>query len=234
MATDPVSISTADADRRTETTVRESASSLYEDSPYVDVSSSVTDPCYKGDESLRHTFFIVKGQYRKGVLPSFTRSDGDTVFVGCYDPSRDTTEEWYMLLDNTEFECRACGGDLNKVLRSLSNIVRKYKTREEYYKHLSKVTTSDYYDTHYLGHKPLTSEQRSKKAEGRSPRTSPVMRELYAEVMKRYSYYYDERVTGTVEETYKDLKDCGRKRFKKRSPIYNSIKRKKAIPDNPF
>ena len=207
-----------------------SGASVYSD---VYAPSTVTGRDYVDDESLRHTFFIVKGQYRKGVLPSFERTDGETVSVGGYDPERPDTAEWYMVLDNTEFECRACGGTLEKVLKSLRNMVTKYRTRERYYKHLSEATTSDYYDTHYKGRKPLTPEQRAKKAEGRCPRTSPVMRELYNEVMKRYSYYYDSEVQRVIEEAYTDLaerqKNKVRKALKPRKS-FSSMKLRKRTP----
>ena len=54
---------------------------------------------HEGD-SMRGLFFIVKGQYQKGVEPSFINSvTGDVSHVGGYNPYSDDTTNWYMCLD---------------------------------------------------------------------------------------------------------------------------------------
>ena len=69
------------------------------------------------NDTMRGLFFIVKGQDRKGVEPSYVNKEtNDLGYIGGYDPYSKETPNWYMLLDCKTFHCIACGGDFKKVL----------------------------------------------------------------------------------------------------------------------
>ena len=163
---------------------------------------------HEGD-SMRDLFFIVKGQYKKGVEPSFINSvTGDVSHVGGYNPYNDDTTNWYMCLDKMTFYCVACGSDFNKVLHSVYSQIMKFKgSAKKYFKHVCKVTSDDYYEVTYLGHKPLSPDQRSKKAEGRCPRVSPPMRCLYNAIYTYYGEYFSDEVAEMEDQAYKDLEE---------------------------
>ena len=59
---------------------------------------------------------------------------------------------------------------------------------------MCSITQEEYYEVHYLGHTPLTKEQRDKKAEGRCPRKSPSSKALEIEVLKNYGIYFSDDV----------------------------------------
>ena len=160
------------------------------------------------DDNMRGLFFIVKGQYKKSARPSVVNSvSKDTMWLGGYDPYNADTEEWYMLMDNKTFHCVMCGSDLKKVLQGVYDLIIRYDgVAKKYFKHVSSTTSDDYYETHYLGHQPLTHDQRVKKAEGRCPRVSPVMRCLYESVFKEYGDFYIEEVEEMENKAYNDLK----------------------------
>lgn len=167
----------------------------------------------KGDkdmkDDMRGLFFIVKGQYKKGVRPSFVNSvSGDVSYIGGYDPYNPNTENWYMLLDCKTFHCVACGCDLEKVLKSVHTVIVKSKgVGKRYFKHVSSITSDDYYEVHYLGRRPLTPEQRAKKAEGRCPRVSPIMRCLYEHIYEEYGDFFSDEIKKMEDLAYKDLKE---------------------------
>lgn len=158
---------------------------------------------------MRGLFFIVKGHYEKGAEPSFMNSvSGSVTHIGGYDPHNKNTDEWYMVLDNKTFHCISCGGDFNKVLRSVYTIIKKNKgVAKRYFKHVSSITSDDYYETHYLGKRPLTHEQRAKKAEGRCPRISPAMRCLYENIYAEYGDYYREQIEEMEDLAYSELRE---------------------------
>ena len=159
-------------------------------------------------EDLRGVFFIVKGQYEKGVEPSFVnKAKNEVSWLGGYDPELNTTKEWYMCLDNITFNCVACGGDIKKVVKGVYNTITKYKDLKHYLHHISKTTSDDTYEQRYLGHPPLTHDQRVKKAEGRCPRVSPPMRCLYKAVYDEYGDYYSDLVKEMEDLAYSDIKD---------------------------
>lgn len=161
------------------------------------------------NDDMRGLFFIIKGQFRKGAEPSFiNKVSGDVSWIGGYDPNRDTTEEWYMLMDCKTFNCLACGSDLNKVLRGVRTAINKYKgVAKKYFKHISDTTSDDYYETHYLGRTPLSHEGRLKKAEGRCPRVSPIMRCLYEQIYSEYGDYYRDEIEEMEDLAYSDLRE---------------------------
>ena len=93
----------------------------------------------KQEEDLRGVFFIVKGHYRKNCGQSFVNSaTGEVNHIGGYDPSSEETSEWYMVLDSITFNCVCCGGDFNRVIKSIGNVIKRYKTKARYLKELEK------------------------------------------------------------------------------------------------
>lgn len=160
-------------------------------------------------DDMRGLFFIMKGQYRKGVEPSFTNSvTGDSQYLGGYNPTSDDTEEWYMLMDKKTFHCVACDSDLDKVLKGVHTTIKRFKgVARKYFKHISDITSDDYYEVTYLGRRPLDNKGITDKAEGRCPRVSPAMRCLYERVLEEYGDYFSEEIEHMEELAYSDLKD---------------------------
>lgn len=176
---------------------------------------------------MRGLFFIVKGRYSKGVEPSFlNKVKNEVSYIGGYDPYNEDTPEWYMLLDKNTFHCIACGGDFNKVLKGVYITIKKYRgVAKNYFRHISSITSDDYYETNYLGKTPLTHEQRVKKAEGRCPRVSPVMRELYQQVYNEFGDYFEEEIQEMEERAYSEISDqTPFKKAKKLRSMTKSIK----------
>ena len=160
-------------------------------------------------DDMRGIFFIVKGQYRKGVAPSYVNKEtNETGYLGGYNPYSEDTEEWYMLLDTKTFHCICCGSDLNKVLKGVHTTILKHKgVAKKYFKHVCGITSDDYYETHYLGRTPLTPEERSAKSEGRCPRVSPVMRCLYKNIYEVYGDCYRDAIEDMEDLAYSELKE---------------------------
>lgn len=163
---------------------------------------------HEGD-SMRGLFFIVKGQYSRGLEPSFVNKvSGDVNHIGGYDPYSKDTENWYMLMDKITFQCLACGSDLEKVVKGVYTAIMKRKgSAKKYFKHVSDTTSDDYYETHYLGHTPLNHDQRVKKAEGRCPRVSPIMQELYSAIYSEYGDFFNDLIEEQEDLAYHDLEE---------------------------
>lgn len=176
-------------------------------------------------DSMRGLFFIIKGGYVPKASPSFTnRVTGEEDFIGGYDPDREDTREWYMVLDRKCYHCVACGSDYEKVLGAVKSTILKHKGQaKKYFKHLSDTTSDDYYEVHYLGRKELTPEQRTKKAEGRCPRTSPIMRCVYEEIDRMYGDFYSEDIEVMEKEAYEALVD--EKPVNKSRKIFNRARK---------
>lgn len=157
-------------------------------------------------DDMRGLFFIVKGQYRK-TEPSFiNRVTNDKTYIGGYDPYDDDTEEWYQLMDCKTFHCLACGSDFNRVLKGVHTAIIKHKGQaKRYFKQVCSITSDDYYEVHYLGHAPLTPEKRAKKAEGRCPRVSPPMMELYKHIYDEYGEFFREEIEKMEDLAYSEL-----------------------------
>ena len=158
-------------------------------------------------DSMRGLFFIAKGQYSNKSEPHFlNNATGEVSYIGGYNPDNENTVNWYMLMDKITFHCVSCGNDFNKVLEALNGVIIRHKgSAKRYFKHISSITSDDYYETHYLGHKPLTHEQRVKKAEGRCPRVSPMMRCLYSVVYTHYGDYYSDKIEDMENRAYSEL-----------------------------
>lgn len=149
-------------------------------------------------EDMRGLFYIVKGQYKK---------DNEELSVSGYDPCADDTVEWYRLLDKKTHFCLCCGRDLESVVRGVYHTIKRYKTAERYFKFVCSITSEDYYEVHYLGHAPLTLEQRNKKVVGRSPRVSPKMFELEEKILECYGDFYEDYIEEMEDLAYQELKE---------------------------
>ena len=148
---------------------------------------------------MRGLFFIVKGQYKR---------DNDEVSISGYDPYDPQTNEWYMLMGTKTFHCISCGSDYNRVLKGVYTVIKKYKgVAKNYFRYVSKVTSDDYYEVTYLGHRPLNDAERAKKAVGRCPRVSPKMREIYTKVYNTFGDFFEDDIKEMEERAYEDLKD---------------------------
>lgn len=170
------------------------------------------------EESLKGLFYIVKGQYRR-TSPSVV-IDGETKHIGGYDPDNEDTSEWYRVLDCVTYHCICAGSSFDKCLEAIRRMIVHHKTRKSYFRYVCKVTSEDYYEVHYLGHRPLNHEQRTKKAEGRCPRTSPAQKKLEEAVFNAYGDYYRDVIEEVEDEAYEDIKNDkpmmkSKKRFKK-------------------
>lgn len=156
-------------------------------------------------EDMRGLFFIIKGNYTRNLGDSFINEvSGDVSHIGGYDPENENTKEWYMCLDKVTFQCITCGSDFEKVLRGVKDYIVKFRGKsKDYFKYICDLTSEDYYETHFLGRQPLSPEKRTEKAEGRCPRTSPIMRCLYNAVFEVYGHYYRDKIEAVEEEAYK-------------------------------
>lgn len=152
-------------------------------------------------DSMKGLFFVVKGQYKKGVEPSFTNKvSGEVSYIGGYNPTLDTTEEWYMVLDRETFNCVSCGGDLEKVVKGVYSAIKRYKGR------LSR----------YLGY---VSKKESK--------TSPIMRCLYEQVYSEFGDYFSDEVEEMEDLAYEELKED--KPLNKTRKILSKTKKTKVL-----
>ena len=131
------------------------------------------------ESSMKGIFFIIKGDYRK-TEPHFTNSvSGDVNYIGGYDPYNSATKEWYMLLDNINFKCIACGSDFNKVLKGVYNNIKTYKGN---YKKYAKSILGDF--------KP-----------------APTMQCLYQQIYKEYGDFYIDEVQEMEDLAFSEIKE---------------------------
>lgn len=146
-------------------------------------------------ENLRGLFYIVRGSYVKGKTPRFYNEvcEHDN-FIGGYDPSDDTNEDWYMVLDNETFQCHGAKSSLKGALNIIRRIIIKYKTKEEFFNTLRGL------DRPY----------------------SPIQVRLDKEVYNTYGNYFKNSVEGVEDEAYKELRNNNpvfKARNKKKRPI---------------
>ena len=94
-------------------------------------------------EDMRGLFYIVRGGYKRGKSPSFFNPvSEDKNWIGGYDPSDDTNEEWYMLLDSELFMCQCAGSKLQSCLDTAYKLIKRYRTKEKYVKVMKSLTYS--------------------------------------------------------------------------------------------
>lgn len=158
-------------------------------------------------EDMRNLFIIIKGQYLKGVFPRiFDSVTGDTHYIGGFNPTNENTVEWYQALDRNTFHTISCGQDLNTVLTAIKVHIKTYKGKaRNYYKALSKYTTEDYYETHYLGHSAIPYEQKRKS--DKCCGVSEVMKSAYLAVLNTYGDFYRDQIAVVEDEAYEELVD---------------------------
>lgn len=170
---------------------------------------------YSEKESLKGMFYIVKGQYRE--VGEKVIIDDESMYLGGYNPEDDRTVNWYRVEDNVVHYSVYCGSSYEEALRAITNAIKGWKTRRNYFKHVCRTTTEDYYEVHYLHHKPLTPDQREKKREkGICPRISPKMQKLEDEIYKRWGDYYIDDIERAEDEALKLLENLNpQKKLKK-------------------
>lgn len=173
------------------------------------------------EESLRGLFYIVKGQYRKKAPTFVNKVTGDVSYIGGYDPDDEETVEWYRVMDNITHHCVYGGSDLDSAVECVEKMIKHHKTRKHYFHYVCRVTSEDYYETHYLGHEPLTPEKRAKKAEGRCPRVSPAQKRLEEAVFNEYGDYYSDLIEEAEETAYRAIKED--------KPLNKAMKRHKKL-----
>ena len=134
-------------------------------------------------ENMRGLFFVVKGQYRKGVAPSFiNRVTEDTMYIGGFDPYSEDTPEWYMVYDNKRFNCISCGSDFNKIVKGVYHIIKKYKGDVNKYL------------------KFVDDNRQLYKA-------SPIMIHLHEKVYEEYGDFFSDEVAEMEDLAYEELKE---------------------------
>lgn len=74
-------------------------------------------------ETMGGKFFIIKGQYGRGIEPLAACPDGEGRFIGGYNPYLKGTNEWYQLVDRKNYVTTICGGDIKKVLEGYRKMV---------------------------------------------------------------------------------------------------------------
>lgn len=157
------------------------------------------------NDTMRGLFFIIKGQHAWKKEPSYTnRVSGETGHLGGYDP--EDSVEWYQVLDRKCFHSIYCGSDYEKAVSSIRRCIVKHKgVAKNYFKDVSKYTSDDYYEVHYLGRPELTPEKRAKKCEGRCPRTSPIMMDMYAHIDSLWGNYFQSDIEKQEDLAYKEV-----------------------------
>lgn len=132
-------------------------------------------------DDMRGLFFIVKGQYSKGVEPKFINSvSGDDMFIGGYDPESPFTAEWYMLMDKHTYTVVCCGSDINKVVKGVYTLIKKFKGNTK--KYLRQIEESD-------------------------TKMSKVMVCMYEHIYQQYGDYYRDIVEKQEERAFSELKE---------------------------
>lgn len=177
------------------------------------------------NDTMRGLFFIVKGTHAWKKEPSYTnRITGEVGHLGGYDPYSPDTNTWFQVMDRKCFYTIYCGSDYDKAVTSIRRCIVKHKgVAKNYFKEVSKYTSDDYYEVHYLGRPELTPEKRAKKCEGRCPRTSPIMMDMYRNIDDLWGDYYLEHIQEQEELAYQDLED-ERPLNKSRKLVHNSNK----------
>ena len=82
-------------------------------------------------QDMRGLFFIVQGQYRHNLGPSFQNPVTESVnWCGGYDPTNPNTKKWFMLFDWATLTCHCAASDLDYVVGGVERVIIKYKTKE--------------------------------------------------------------------------------------------------------
>lgn len=158
-------------------------------------------------DTMKGLFFIIKGRHDWNKKPTYTnRVTGDVGYLGGYDP--EDSDDWYTVRDRKCYHSIYCGRSLEEAISSIRRCIVKHKgVARSYFKEVSKYTSDDYYEVHYLGHAELLPEKRASKCEGRCPRTSPIMQDMYRNIDMLWGDYYQTEIEEQEELAYQDLVD---------------------------
>lgn len=161
------------------------------------------------NDSMRGLFFIVKGKHAWKKAPTYTNKvSGEVGHIGGYDPYDDDTEEWYNVMDRKCYHTIYSGGDKDRAVDAIRKCIVRHKgVAKSYFREVSKYTSDDYYEVHYLGHAELTPDKRAKKCEGRCPRTSPIMQDMYRNIDSMWGDYYQDLIEQAEDTAYNELVD---------------------------
>ena len=161
------------------------------------------------NDSMRGLFFIVKGKHAWKKAPTYTNKvSGEVGHIGGYDPYDDDTEEWYNVMDRKCYHTIYSGGDKDRAVDAIRKCIVRHKgVAKSYFREVSKYTSDDYYEVHYLGHAELTPDKRAKKCEGRCPRTSPIMQDMYRNIDSMWGDYYQDLIEQAENTAYNELVD---------------------------
>lgn len=158
-----------------------------------------TKPVPIKEMDLRGIFTIVKGQYHVSKpLP------GKDYSIEGYNPDSSTTNEWYQVKDHITWYTVYAGASYDGALKALEGTIRHYKNQRKYFRHVCDVTSEDYYEVHYLGHKPLTHDQLVAKVEGRCPRVSPSMKNMYNDIYTNFHHHYASIIEKIEDSVYEN------------------------------
>lgn len=161
------------------------------------------------NDTMKGLFFIIKGKHAWKKEPTYTNKvTGEVGHIGGYDPYDDDTEEWYNVMDRKCYHTIYSGSDFNRAVDAIRKCIIRYKgVAKNYFREVSKYTSDDYYEVHYLGHAELTPDRRAKKCEGRCPRTSPIMQDMYRNIDSLWGDYYQEYIEQAEDTAYTELVD---------------------------
>lgn len=162
-----------------------------------------------GNDTMRGLFFIIKGRHVPKLPPTYiNKVNGEVGYLGGYDPHRECDEDWYFVMDRKCYHSIYGGHDFDKAVKAIYKTIVKFKgVAKNYFREVSRLTSDDYYEVHYLGHSPLTPERRAKKCEGRCPRTSPIMADMYRNIDSLWGNVFEDYVVEQEDLAYRSIED---------------------------
>lgn len=161
--------------------------------------------------SMRGLFVIVKGQYSK-TAPAVECRDGESRFIGGYDPANKDTTEWYQLMDRVTFETISCGSSLKQMTNRLTKTIVLFNNDMDA----------------YLSHFNNTYEDDAGKV-SRRVTVSPITRMMMEKVMDLYGDYYDDLIEEAEELAIKELANNKPKKTVKKTAEEVPSKSKKPL-----
>lgn len=85
-------------------------------------------------------FYIIKGKYHRGVGQKFfNKASQSDNWIGGYDPTSPTTEEWYQLKEVRTHLTLAASQHYDRVLEKVKDYINTYHTKEALYKMLDSI-----------------------------------------------------------------------------------------------
>ena len=127
---------------------------------------------------MRGLFFIIRGGFVDRKKPSvYNEVRKDYVFIGGYNPTDTTNEDWYQVIDNELYTVHCCCGSLEKALRCIYNLVVKYKTKEVFLE----------------------------KSQENAPKQAGVIYEDHKLLEEHYGEHFSAEISEVVDSAYKYL-----------------------------